>query len=286
MGKELVSGLGLAFFVTVGGTCPRPAAGQVYLGVDATFSSPYVWRGVTRANGWMGQPGAFLAVGLGGAYVSAGAWANYELRAARVADFTVLGSGRSGLGEADYWAQVKWPMGGLQTWLGGIRYTFRGRSPGLPSDRSTTELYGGLQATSKYVVPALAVWVDVDHVRGVYVESSATIPLLANPLVQPFVAVFTRVAVGYSVGQEVNNAVPTQGAYFAESGVTHVDFSAASDIHVSAVPLPTIIHIEGHLQASVDDRTRPTSASPNDARRSLKVWLTTSVQIAGPLLRW
>ena len=32
---------------------PRPANPQVYLGLDATLSSPYVWRGLTRANGWV-----------------------------------------------------------------------------------------------------------------------------------------------------------------------------------------------------------------------------------------
>jgi len=31
---------------------PSPACAQVYLGLDATLTSPYVWRGVTRANGW------------------------------------------------------------------------------------------------------------------------------------------------------------------------------------------------------------------------------------------
>jgi hypothetical protein len=32
---------------------PRRAYAQVYVGLDATLTSPYVWRGITRANGWI-----------------------------------------------------------------------------------------------------------------------------------------------------------------------------------------------------------------------------------------
>src|SRR5439155_23034598 len=44
---------------------PSPACAQGYLGLDATLSSPYVWRGVTRANGWVAQPEGFVS-GQGG----------------------------------------------------------------------------------------------------------------------------------------------------------------------------------------------------------------------------
>src|SRR6058998_1785650 len=59
-----------------------PACAQVYLGLDAALTSPYVWRGVTRANGWVVQPECFMSVRAGDGFLSGGAWASDELRRA------------------------------------------------------------------------------------------------------------------------------------------------------------------------------------------------------------
>ena len=68
--------VGLALLLALG--LPSPACGQVYLGLDAALTSPYVWRGVTRANGWVVQPECFTSVRTGDGFLSGGAWASYE----------------------------------------------------------------------------------------------------------------------------------------------------------------------------------------------------------------
>lgn len=267
---------------------PAGTAAQVYLGLDATLSSPYVWRGITRANGWVAQPEGFVSVKARGAFLSGGAWTSYELGHAGPADLSDLGAGQTGLAEVNYWGQATWSVGLVQAALGGIRYTFRGTAPAAGRTRAdnTTELYADVRATSKYIVPGVALWLDVDRVRGAYLETSATVPLLANPLAEPFIGLITRAAVGYTLGQEVNSRDPTQGAYFARAGVTHVDLSASGDVTLHPLHLPTVLRVEGHAQFSTDDATRPTSASPSDARRSVKLWATLSLRLTRPVVSW
>jgi len=252
----------------------------VYLGLDATLSSPYVWRGVTRANGWVVQPEGFVSLRAGGGFLSGGAWASYELGSAGPNDLSDLGTGGAGLAELNYWGQATWSLGLVQAALGGIRYTFRGTAPSAGRTRAdnTTELYVELRGTSKYVVPGVALWLDVDRVRGAYVEGSVTVPVLANPLAKPFVALITRATVGYTVGQE--------GAYFARAGVTHVDFAASSDLTLRPLRVPTVLRLEGHVQFSTDDATRPTSARPSEARRSGKLWAALALRFFPPIVSW
>jgi len=252
----------------------------VYLGLDATLSSPYVWRGVTRANGWVVQPEGFVSLKAGGGFLSGGMWASYELGKAGPNDLSDLGTGGAGLAELNYWGQAAWHLGLVQAALGGIRYTFRGTAPTAGRTRAdnTTELYVELRGTSKYIVPGVALWLDVDRVRGAYIEGSVTVPVLANPLAEPFVGLITRAALGYTVGQE--------GAYFARAGVTHVDFAASSDITLHPLRVPTVLRLEGHLQFSTDDATRPTSARPSDARRSGKLWAALALRLSPRIVSW
>jgi hypothetical protein len=266
----------------------RRTAAQVYLGLDATLSSPYVWRGITRANGWVAQPEGFISVKAGGGFLSSGVWTSYELGRAGPADLSDLGTGQTGLAEVNYWGQATWSAGLMQAALGGIRYTFRGTAPAAGRTRAdnTTELYVDLRATSKYVVPGVALWVDVDRVRGAYIEGSATVPLLANPLAAPFIGLITRAAVGYTLGQEVNTQDPAQGAYFTRAGVTHVDLSVSTDVTLHPLRVATVLRLEGHAQFSTDDATRPASASPSDARRSAKLWAALALRLSPPIVSW
>src|SRR5881628_2698136 len=265
-----------------------PVSAQVYLGLDATLSSPYVWRGVTRANGWVAQPEGFVSMKAGGGFVSAGVWASYELDHAGPNDLSDLGTGRAGLAEVNYWGQATWSLGLMQAALGGIRYTFRGTAPTAGRTRAdnTTELYVDVRATSKYIVPGVVLWLDVDRVRGAYLEGSATVPLLANPLAAPFIGLITRAAVGYTLGQEVNTRDPAQGGYFTRAGVTHVDLSVSTDVTLHPLRVPTMLRLEGHAQFSTDDATRPTSASPSDARRSAKLWAALALRLSPRIVSW
>jgi hypothetical protein len=259
---------------------PRRAYAQVYVGLDATLTSPYVWRGITRANGWIAQPEGFLSVKAGGGFLSAGAWASYELGHAGPNDLSDLGPGHAGLAELDFWGQADWSLGLFQASLGGIRYTFRGTAPlaGRTRADNTTEMYVDVRATSKYIVPAVALWLDVDRVRGAYIEGSATVPLLANPLGEPFIGLITRATVGYQLGQE--------GAYFTRAGITHVDLAVSSDVTLHPVHVPTVLRVEGHVQFSTDDSTRPSSANPSDVRRSAKLWAALALRLSPRIVSW
>ena len=278
VGLALLHGLGL----------PSPACAQVYLGLDAALTSPYVWRGVTRANGWVVQPECFMSVRAGDGFLSGGAWASDELRRASPGDLSDLGPGQRGLAELDYWGQASWSLGLMQAALGAIRYTFRGTGPTAartPVD-NTTELYMDVRAISKYVVPGVALWLDVDRVGGAYIEGSATVPLLANPLAAPFITLMTRAALGYTLGQEVNIRDPAQGAYFARAGVTHVDLAVSGDLTLHPLGVPTVLRIEGHTQFSADPATRPTTADPSDARRSVKRWAALALRLSPAIVSW
>src|SRR5216117_4575952 len=128
---------------------PSPAYAQGYLALDAVVSSPYVWRGVTRANGWVAQPEGFVSVKVGGGFLSGGAWASYELGPAGPGDLSDLGTGQAGLAEVNYWGQATRSLGLMQAALGGIRYAFRGAATGAGRTRAdnTTELYVELRGT-------------------------------------------------------------------------------------------------------------------------------------------
>lgn len=258
-----------------------PATAQVFAGVDAAAAAPYVWRGVTRANGWVGQAGGHVAVRIAGAFVSAGAWRLYELGGAGGQDLTMLGPGRAGLAETDTWAQLTRAWGNVHTSLGFIQYDYRG--PGLGA---TGELYGSLRLASKYLTPSMSVWYDVDRVEGAYLEVSGTIPLFANPLLQPFAAVFVRGLVGYSLGQEADASRPGEAARFASGGSTHVDLSLSASFTITPLAIPATFELEGHLQFNQDALTRLTSAAPGDADRRLKLWFGSAVRLSGPIVRW
>src|SRR5213595_4092909 len=137
---------------------PSGVYAQAYLGLDATLSSPYVWRGVTRANGWVAQPEGFVSVKAGGGFLAAGAWASYELGHAGPDDLSDLGLGHAWLVELNYCGQATWSLGLVQAALGGMRYSLRGTAPDAGRTRAdnTTELYLDLRATSKYIVPVVA----------------------------------------------------------------------------------------------------------------------------------
>ena len=111
-------------------------------------------------------------------------------------------------------------------------------------------------------------------------------PVLANPLAAPFIGLITRAAVGYTLGQEVNTQDPSQGAYFARAGVTHVDLAVSTDVKLRPLRVPTVLRLGGHAQFSTDDATRPTSARPSDARRSVKLWAALALRLSGPIVSW
>lgn len=260
------------------GVWGTPASAQLYTGVDVTLSSRYVWRGLTRVNHWVMQPEMYLGMRVAGGFVSTGVWANDELHQAQTGDLSDLGPGASGWGEFSYWADYTRGLGIVDASVAFLRYSYRGKLSGVgrTSAANTSEVYGSIRLSSKYLAPKLALYFDVDRVRGAYIEGSGTIPVLGNPLGAPFWALYVQGLVGYSLGQEVNPARSSEGANFANDGFTHLDLSLSGNVTPILAGAPTTVHLEGHLQFNRDDLTRRTNATGGNA--SAKTWLAVSMR--------
>ena len=70
------------------------------------------------------------------------------------------------------------------------------------------------------------------------------------------------------------------------AGITHVDLALSGDVTLHPLRVPTVLRLEGHVQFSTDDATRPTSASPSDARRSAKLWAALVVRLSPRIVTW
>lgn len=256
---------------------PAAASAQFSLGTSVTLATPYVWRGVTRSNGWNFQPEAYLAVGLARGFLTVGGWANLEAGADAPGNLSDLGGDRPGFSEVDYWIQYARSIGEIEGTVGAMRYTFPADAPSAArrSDDNTTEIYGTVQLTSTYLVPRLSAYFDVDRVRGAYLEGAFTVPLLAYPFGNPVVFYASALA-GYNLGQELNPDRPEQNANFRNDGFTHFDFSVRATIR-PVKSLPLSMNIEPHWQLKVDQFTQRTSPEPGDAERHIQFWLGVSV---------
>jgi hypothetical protein len=254
---------------------------QIYTGLDATLASAYVRRGVTRVNHWVSQPEAFLGVSVGAGFLSAGVWADEEWHRAGTRDLSDLGPGHSGVGEVDYWAAYNVRAGAVDASAGYIRYTFRGTGAGAgrTSAANSGEVYGSIRLSSKYLTPKLAVYYDLDRVKGAYVEAGSAISLFGNPLGQPFWVLQVQGLLGYSLGQGVNLSRPSESADFASSGVTHLDLSLSGSVQPIGA---TTIGMEYHVQFNNDDFTRRINADPAETDVTVKSWAALSVRWVHP----
>jgi hypothetical protein len=254
-----------------------PATAQVSVATSLSLATPYVFRGVTRANAASLQPEAFLALGIGHGFLTAGGWANFELGEPSPGNLSDLGGDRPGFSEVDYWVQYTGKVGALQGMFGAIRYTFPGDAPAAvrTSDDNTTELYAGFQLTSTYIVPRLTTYLDIEHIGGAYLEGILTVPLLAYPFGNP-VVFYANALAGLNLGQDQNPDRPDQGANFLHDGFTHVDLSLRATINLGKA-VPIAINLEPHWQFKVDEFTRRTSPEPGDAERRTQFWLAMSM---------
>ena len=269
----------LALWPAVAGCLALPSVvdAQLAAGASVSLATPYVWRGLTRANGWNLQPEAYVAVKLGSGFLTGGAWANLEGGDDSPGNLSDLGGARSGFSEVDYWIQYARPLAEMEASLGVIRYEFPGDSPLARRDENdnTTEVYGAVQMTSTYLVPRFAAYLDVERVRGLYLETTMTVPLLAYPFGNPVVFYASALA-GYNLGQELNPDRPDQNANFRHDGFTHVDLSLRATIR-PVRSLPLAMNIEPHWQLKADEFTRRTSPEPGDGERRLQFWLGVSL---------
>lgn len=243
--------------------------------VDAVVYSRYVWRGITRRNDWVVQPDIVVGATWPTGSLSVGAWANLEFSRAEPGG-TDVGLGEQ-IGEWNAWAQVEQRLQLLDAptsiALGYIRY-FVDRSAAAAVGTTvfnTSELYldgrwrlGGFE-------PRATVWYDVEEVKGAYAELSAAYRLPVFPLAVP--SLYLKMLYAFSWGQAISDDDPNEGAYFAEDGLTHIDFSAEVQVYLPVGPLTNLYATPSlHFQVNTDDATGRLSRSPDDIDRGSVWW--------------
>lgn len=205
---------------------PAAASGQsrIVFGGDAVVRSSYVWRGVTRVSGWVLQPDAFLSASFPRLSITAGWWGTVEISSPDPTNPASTGLGQTWFGENDLWAEVAGRSRSVDFAAGITRYLFADGAFGQSADAvNTTELYAVSGLGFGPTVPRIALWYDVDRVRGAYVETSVDLRVPVLPSYDPIVALYLSTLAGWSIGQEINAGKPEEAAYFSQAGLTHVD---------------------------------------------------------------
>ncbi len=263
-----------------------PLLSLVGVGADLTAANRYVWRGVTRSQGWVVQPSAFLATGGVRDSLRAGAWMNFDLKGRRADQLSDRGPGRAGLTETNVWVQYQRDWESVSLAAGGIGYRFRDDGPLARRNRSwnTTELYASVQARGWRPSLRLDAWWDFDRVQGGYFEASTGVPVLGNIEGKPFWAVYLRALAGYSAGQERNRGGATEMAYFASPGLTHVLLSASTNIAIPRVKIRQVgegaaLLFDAYAQFNRDRATKVTDAAVPPDEKRVKLWISFSASV-------
>ena len=247
-----------------------PCSAQLSAGGSVRLVQPYVWRGLTRANGPSLQLEGSAGVGLAKGTLSAGVWANLELGDPR-SRLSDLGTDRPGISEANYWGRYALHFGNTTLFSGAIVYDYRGQGPGLFSDDRTTELFGGVQLNRGRLVPQVTAYFDVGRVEGMYLESALALHIIQLSRRLPVILYFNTL-LGFSVFEGPNDEVPGEVALFQEESFTHLDLSLALNVVLSRKHAVTL-DLEPHVELKFDDATQRVGPAPGDFHHQ-QFWLT------------
>jgi hypothetical protein len=252
-----------ALFVTGTLACATPGHAQVTVGADLGAFSSYVWRGITYTNKFVLQPDLYLTVPAGGASFTAGGWFNIEPGKYNGATDISEGGGQSSfdVAEFDWWGEVSYPVAKVTLTGGATGYRFPNNA-GFTKAFNTVEVYGKA-ALDAPLSPKLAVWYDVDKVKGAYFEGSISHSFPATEKV----SVTLGALAGFSAGQgakagELNN--------FVDDGFTHMDLSAAVPFEAGPLAFSPALHVV----ITGDENTKFTKIDPITGPNSkdVKLW--------------
>jgi hypothetical protein len=266
------------------GMLSNPCRAQLSAGGSVRVVHPYVWRGITRANGPSLQVEGSAGLGLAKGTLSAGIWANVELGEDRSSWLSNLGIDRPGLSEIDYWGRYAFHFDNTTLFAGAIHYEYRGDDPTalFTEHASTTEAFAGVQLNRGRLVPQFTAYVDVDEVEGLYLESALAVHILQLSPRLPIILYFNTL-VGFSVLEGRNDGDATEIALFQRESFTHLDLSLALNVVLSRKHAITF-DVEPHFELKFDDATRRTGPDPDDVHRQ-QVWLTLAVSFHPVLVR-
>jgi hypothetical protein len=242
-----------------------PAPAQLSVTGATTVADRYVWRGVTRVNGWVAQPAAEIAGRARHARLSVGVWGNVELSRAGAGDLGDRGLDGRGLGELDVEASAGTDAGPLGLTAGWVRYTYRGdpAAGGRSGAENTSELFLAVSWHTSRVEPELTLFRDIGRLRTVYAEGAVTLPLFASPEPRPAAVISLRPLVGWSAGPG------------PDRGLTHVDLPLTLDLQLAGGLLEPAVAVRLHTQWSRDAATRITDAAGGSTR--IKLWAEVTV---------
>lgn len=239
------------------------AEAQAEIAVSVGFNSQYQWRGLTTTNRGVVQPDLAVSFPSGQGSLTFGAWANLE--GGRYDDvrrhISESGGQRPGLAEYDLRIEGARHFGRVGITIGASTYSYPNRL-GTTGASNTAEAYARV-ALDAPLAPSVALWQDVQKVRGAYAEFGVTQEI--GPIALAAIG-------GWNLGQSLGDG----GAlgYFARHGLTHVDMSASAEWSVGTVSMAPAVHV---LFGS-DPNTFV--ASPN-ASRGAKLWFGTSIGWSG-----
>lgn len=240
-----------------------PAQAQTTIGADLGLFSSYVWRGITYTNKFVIQPDVYVTIPVSSASITVGGWANIEPGAYDGAeDISENGIDGAGLAEFDWWGEVGFPVGPKTTLTAGITGYHFPNDNGFTSAANTIEVYGKA-AFDVLLSPKLAVWYDVDKIKGAYFEGSVSHSVAASEKIS---VTFGALA-GLNAGQGIpDDPLSDQSFNFVDNGFTHLDLSAM--VPVTAGPLSFSPAL--HLVITGDDATKFTS--PTNTDKGAKLW--------------
>jgi hypothetical protein len=247
---------------------PATCEAQLAATGAATAADRYVWRGVTRVNGWVLQPQAELAARAGPATLTAGVWANVELSRAGAGDVGDRGADRRGLGELDVEVSAGADIGPVGVTVGWVRYTYHGDPMlgGRDPTQNTSELFTAVAWRSTRVGPELVVFRDIGGRREWYAEAAIGLPLFASPEPRPAAVISLRPLAAWSAGPG------------PDRGLTHLDLPLTLDFQLPGTLLEPAVSIRLHTQWNRDSATRITDAVGGSTR--VKLWGELTVSAA------
>jgi hypothetical protein len=252
----LIGGLAAALWAA-------PALAQtVTVGADAAFNSNYNWRGLSLANKPVIQPDVWVSI----AGFTGGLWANIEpSKYTGSNDISETGGARSGIAEIDPWIEYARSFANVDAKVGWIAYWYNKNNAFIDNTANTSEIYGQVSLSGLPITPTLAAWYDIDNVKGLYVQGQVVYGVQASPAV----TINLGVLAGLSAGQEVNTSpTSTESANFAESGLTHVDFSASTSLTAG----PVSIAPSFHFQISRDPFVKINGLDAANLDKKSKIW--------------
>jgi hypothetical protein len=257
--------LGTALLIAGASVGAVPGHAQTEIGADLGVLTSYVWRGLSFTNKPVAQPAVWASVPAGNAAITLGVWSTIDLGTYDDVDDISESGGTSSFNLAEYrpYAEVSFTVGKAFLTGGATAYLFPNEA-GFTKDLNTVELYGKA-ALDTPLSPGVALYYDIDKIKGAYVEGSLGYSLAASENV----SVDLGATAGFSAGQgsdpDASGFPQAEFFNFADDGFTHLDLSAGVPFAAGAFSITPVLHVI----VAGDDFTKFTSLSDES---DVKLW--------------